>query len=240
MSGISSGKNNRFQPVIVFLSFLAICAGAAQLSIRHSPNSSAMIAVPANLAKMQGPFFSINVQVVEVPVNLLPTLDIKPFDKTKLTANPQRVEKPFSTQIESLRKNKKLKVLAEPTLCIADGRRASFSSGGENSVVFSGVDAASAEFEKNEIRVGVMAKRQENGRINFAFSPEIIIHYFKKTVMVDGKSIPAILHSQRVNTGVEMEYGETVVLSNFTTTPQKDKNSHQILFVAKVEKFDPR
>ncbi len=243
MSGISSQNNNRFQPVIVFLSFLAICAGGAQLSIRHSPESAAIAlpvnAVPANPTKTEGPFFLIKVQVVEVPVNLLSTLDIKPFDKTKMNIKPKQVEKLFSTQLESLRKNKKVKVLAEPTLCIADGHRASFFSGGEIPVaVFLEDGTTLEEFIEIGLRVGVMAKLQENGRINFGFSPEIRNVDFNKTVMLNGKPLPS-LHSQRVNTGVEMKYGETVVLSNFTATPLKDKTTHQILFVAKVEKFEP-
>lgn len=118
----------------------------------------------------------------------------------------------FAMQLEALRRNNLVKVLASPTLTAVDGRPASFNVGGEIPILVpSGLGMISVQYREFGTRLDYVAKVLGNGRIYLEVRPYVSEIDPTRSVELSGVSVPG-LRSRFLETGVELNAGQTLAL----------------------------
>ena len=119
----------------------------------------------------------------------------------------------FTGLIEALRQNNLVKVLSEPTLVTMSGRPASFMVGGEFPILVpSGIATATIEFKEFGTRVDFVPIVLGDRRIRLEVRPVISEIDESRSVTVDSITVPGV-RTRKVDTGVEMEVGQTLALA---------------------------
>jgi Flp pilus assembly secretin CpaC len=114
--------------------------------------------------------------------------------------------------IEALAREGLVKVLAEPVLITTNGRPANLHSGGEFPVLVpDGPDEMRIEFREFGLRLEAVPTVLTDGRVRLDIAPELSRRDFENAVTLNGTLVPG-LQTRRINTQVEMEFGETVTL----------------------------
>ena len=132
----------------------------------------------------------------------------------------------FRGFLQALQTEALAKILAEPVLVTTSGRPASMLSGGEFPVLVpQGVGAVSIEFKEFGVRMEAVPIVLGNGRLRLDIAPEVSDRDVSNSITVDGLVVPGI-SVRRVNTQVEMKFGETLMIggliqTNRTGTTQK-------------------
>jgi Flp pilus assembly secretin CpaC len=115
--------------------------------------------------------------------------------------------------ISALRQHQLVKVLAEPTLVTVSGRPATFQSGGEFPIIVpQGEDDTTVEYRQFGTRLDCVANVLDNGRLRLELRPTVSEIDTSRSVMIQDKSVPG-LRTRMVDTAIEMESGETFILS---------------------------
>ena len=118
--------------------------------------------------------------------------------------------------ISALRQHDLVKMLAEPTLVTVSGRPATFHSGGEFPIVTpQSLGGEAVEYREFGTRLDCVAEVRDNGRIRLELRPSVSEIDATRSVMVQNTSIPG-LRTRWVDTAVEMDAGQTLVLSGLT------------------------
>lgn len=118
----------------------------------------------------------------------------------------------FFSAIRALKQNNLVKVLANPTITAMDGRPASFNSGGEIPIIVpAGLGQVGIQFREFGTRVDFVAKVRGEGRIWLEVRPYVSEIDPTRSVTLQGISVPG-LRSRFLETGVEMQAGQTLVL----------------------------
>lgn len=124
----------------------------------------------------------------------------------------------FQGFLKALQTEALAKVLAEPTLVTTSGRPASMLSGGEFPVLVpQGVGATTIEWREYGVRMEAVPIVLGNGRLRLDISPEVSARDVSNSVNVDGLVVPGIT-VRRVNTQVEMRFGETLMIGGLIST----------------------
>ena len=119
----------------------------------------------------------------------------------------------FTGLIEALRQNNLVKVLSEPTLVTMSGRPASFLVGGEFPILVpSGIGNATIEFKEFGTRVDFVPIVLGNGRLRLEVRPTVSEIDESRSVTVNSFTVPG-LRTRKVDTGVEMQAGQTLALA---------------------------
>ena len=115
--------------------------------------------------------------------------------------------------LDTLREHDLAKVLAEPTLVAISGRNASFRVGGEFPVIVSGaLGTNSIEYKPYGMEIDFVPQVLEGDRIRLEVRPRISeIDPQTKTKL--GKHRVPSLNVRQVDTGVEMQAGQTLALA---------------------------
>ncbi|MEX0715425.1 MAG: pilus assembly protein N-terminal domain-containing protein [Planctomycetaceae bacterium] len=142
-----------------------------------------------------------------------------------LTVNPARLVDPtisfgiirdnsiFQGFIEALKQESLLKILAEPTLNTSNGRPANMLVGGEFPILVpQSLGTVSIEWREFGVRMEAVPHMLGHGRVRLELQPEVSDRDFTNAVEVQGIRVPG-LTTRRVNTAVEMRFGETYVLA---------------------------
>lgn len=125
-----------------------------------------------------------------------------------ITGNSDR----FQGFVDALTNEALAKVLAEPTLVTTSGRPASLLSGGEFPILVpGGVGTVSIQFREFGVRMEAIPTVLGNGRLRLDIAPEVSERDFSSSVTVGGLVVPGI-NTRRVNTQVEMSFGETIMI----------------------------
>ena len=125
-----------------------------------------------------------------------------------ITGNSDR----FQGFVDALTNEALAKVLAEPTLVTTSGRPASLLSGGEFPILVpGGVGTVSIQFREFGVRMEAIPTVLGNGRLRLDVAPEFSERDFSSSVTVGGLVVPGI-NTRRVNTQVEMNFGETIMI----------------------------
>ncbi len=125
-----------------------------------------------------------------------------------ITGNSNR----FQGFVDALTNETLAKVLAEPTLVTTSGRPASLLSGGEFPILVpGGVGTVSVQFREFGVRMEAIPTVLGNGRLRLDIAPEVSERDFSSAVTIGGLPIPGI-NTRRVNTQVEMNFGETIMI----------------------------
>jgi pilus assembly protein CpaC len=119
----------------------------------------------------------------------------------------------FQGFIEALKSEALLTLLAEPTLLAVNGRPANFLSGGQFPVpIPQGLGTVSVQYKNFGVQLDFVPVLLGNGRLRMQVSPEVSEKDFSSTVVVQGITVPS-LTTRRVNTEVEMNFGQTLVIA---------------------------
>lgn len=119
----------------------------------------------------------------------------------------------FGGLLSALQANELVQVLAESTLVTVSGRPASVQSGGEFPIVVPQGDGEFAvEYRQFGTRVDCVAEVRANGRIRLELRPSVSEIDVSRSVVLGDMSVPG-LRTRWVDTAVEMEAGQTLLLS---------------------------
>lgn len=119
----------------------------------------------------------------------------------------------FQGFVEALQKENLVKILAEPNLTTINGRPASFLVGGQFPVpVPQGLGTVSVVYKPFGVQLEFVPTIIGSGRLRIQVRPEVSDRDFSNSIIVSGINVPS-LTTRTVNTEVEMNYGETLVLA---------------------------
>lgn len=122
----------------------------------------------------------------------------------------------FEGFIEALKQESLLKIMAEPKVATTSGRPAAIHSGGEFPILVpQGVGASSIQFRQFGIRMEAVPLVLSEGRVQLDLAAEVSERDFSNSVDVGGIRVPA-LTSRNVNTRVEMDFGQTLMIGGLT------------------------
>ena len=121
---------------------------------------------------------------------------------------------------DALKEEELLKVLAEPVLVTTNGRPAMMLSGGEFPVLVpQSLGTVSIEWRDFGVRIEAVPRVLGDGRVRLEVMPEVSERDFANSVTLTGTTIPA-LTTRRVNTQVEMRFGQTLMLAGLISSRQ--------------------
>ena len=128
-------------------------------------------------------------------------------------------------QIQALQEKQLVRSLAEPSLMMISGEKASFLAGGEIPVPISDNNGRiTVEYKEFGIRLNMVATVTDEGKIHLQVSPEVSAidptNAFESSII----SIPAIT-SRRVQTSVEILPGQSFVVGGLFNTEDNESIS---------------
>ncbi len=119
----------------------------------------------------------------------------------------------FQGFIEALKEESLLKILAEPELTTTNGRPANMLAGGEFPILVpQSLGTTTIQWREFGVRLEAVPIILGNGRVRLELQPEVSDRDFTNAVQVNGLTVPG-LTTRRVNTQVEMRFGETFMLA---------------------------
>lgn len=120
--------------------------------------------------------------------------------------------------IDALQQNNMAKILADPTLVAVSGRPAHFNVGGEFPVIIpSGIGQSTVEYKSFGTQVDFVPIVLGNGRIRLEVRPRVSEIDDSRSVTLNTFEVPA-LRVREVDTGVEMNAGQTLALAGLIQT----------------------
>lgn len=139
----------------------------------------------------------------------------------------------FHGFLQALQRESLLKILAEPKLVTMSGRPANFHAGGEFPILVpQGFGTVSIEWREFGVRMEAVPIVLGNGRVQLDIAPEVSERDFANAVEVNGFVVPGIT-TRRVNTQVEMRFGDTLMLGGLISTRQIG-NASKIPFLGEL------
>jgi len=119
----------------------------------------------------------------------------------------------FQGFIEALKQENLLTVLAEPNLVTTNGRPANFLDGGQFPVpIPQGLGTVSIQYKSFGVQLEFVPTILSGARLRMQVSPEVSQKDLSNTVTVQGITVPS-LTTRRVNTEVEMNFGQTLIIA---------------------------
>ena len=129
------------------------------------------------------------------------------------------------TLVRALRENELVKVVAEPTVIAIHGRPAKFTAGGRFPIVIpAGNNQVTVQFVEFGTVVNFVAFVLGENRVRLEVRPEISELDPTRGVTLNGTVIPGI-RQRYVETGVEMEAGQTLALAGLIQSRTESVNS---------------
>ena len=127
----------------------------------------------------------------------------------------------FQSFISSLREESLVKILAEPEIVATNGRPATLLSGGEFPIVVpQSLGTVSIQYREFGVRMEAVAIVLGNGNLRLELQPEVSDRDDAHGVTINGTTVPA-LTVRRVNTQVEMKFGQTLMLAGLISNTQR-------------------
>ncbi|NLE37070.1 MAG: hypothetical protein GX621_03500 [Pirellulaceae bacterium] len=124
----------------------------------------------------------------------------------------------FLGLLEALREDKLLKILAEPTLVTISGRPASFTVGGEIPILVpQSLGTSAIEYKKYGTQLDFVPIVLGNGKIRLEVRPKVSELDPASGIVLSGINVPG-LRSREVETGVEMNAGQTLAIAGLVQT----------------------
>ncbi|HEY3964128.1 MAG TPA: pilus assembly protein N-terminal domain-containing protein [Planctomycetaceae bacterium] len=118
----------------------------------------------------------------------------------------------FQGFIEALKTENLLTILAEPNLTTTNGRPANFLDGGQFPIpIPQGLGTVSVQYKSFGVQLEFVPTILSSGRLRMQVCPEVSEKDLSNTVTVQGITVPS-LTTRRVNTEVEMNFGETLII----------------------------
>lgn len=141
-----------------------------------------------------------------------PIVAFSGFNNTSVSLgfiNPSSV---FQTFVDALQTEGLLKIHATPMLTTHNGQPAELLNGGEAPVIVpAGLGTTAIEFKPFGTIMNAVPHLMGNGRLRLQIDASVVERDFANSVTVDGITVPSFT-VRKVNTGVEMNFGETLVI----------------------------
>jgi pilus assembly protein CpaC len=144
------------------------------------------------------------------------------IDPTKFAANPSLLggvvnnNHTFAMFLDALKAESLLKILASPVLVTTNGQPANMLSGGEFPILVpQSLGTVTIQWKEFGVRLTAVPILLGNGRVRLNLQPEVSQKDFSNAVTTGGLTVPG-LTTRRVNTSVEMRFGETFMLAGLT------------------------
>jgi pilus assembly protein CpaC len=126
----------------------------------------------------------------------------------------------FSSYITALRTENLLKILAEPEVLALNGRPATLLSGGEFPILVpQSLGTVSIQYRPFGVQLEAVPVVLGGGSLRLELQPEVSDRDFSNAVTINGITVPA-LTVRRVNTQVEMKFGQTLMLAGLISSKQ--------------------
>ena len=139
----------------------------------------------------------------------------------------------FSSFIEALKEESLLKILAEPELVTTNGRPATMLAGGEFPILVpQSLGTTTIEWREFGVRMQFVPIILGNGRLRLEVMPEVSERDFTNAVDLAGVTVPG-LTTRRVNTQVEMRFGQTLMITGLIAT-RKTAETDKIPFLGEL------
>jgi pilus assembly protein CpaC len=130
----------------------------------------------------------------------------------------------FFGVLEALRQDDLMKVLAEPALVTVSGRPARFLSGGEFPILVpQSLGTTSIEFKTFGTELNFVPIVLGNNRIRLEIRPRVSERDFSQGVTTGSITVPG-LRTREVETGVEMDAGQTLAIAGLVQTRVEAQN----------------
>lgn len=124
----------------------------------------------------------------------------------------------FFGVLEALRQDNLMKVLAEPTLVTVSGRPAFFQVGGEFPIIVpQSLGTVSIEYKRYGTQVDFVPIVLGNGRIRLEVRPRVSEIDSSRSIVINSTTVPG-LRVREVDTGVEMQAGQTLAIAGLVET----------------------
>ena len=118
----------------------------------------------------------------------------------------------FTMFLDALASESLLKILASPVLTTTNGQPANMLSGGEFPILVpQSLGTVTIQWKEFGVRLTAVPLLLGNGRVRLNLQPEVSQKDLSNSVTTGGLTVPA-LTTRRVNTSVEMRFGETFML----------------------------
>lgn len=118
----------------------------------------------------------------------------------------------LSMFLNALESESLLKILASPVLTTTNGTPANLLSGGEFPILVpQSLGTVTVQWKEYGVRLTAVPLLLGNGRVRLNLQPEVSQKDLSNSVTTQGLTVPA-LTTRRVNTSVEMRFGETFML----------------------------
>jgi hypothetical protein len=160
-----------------------------------------------------------HVKVVEAPAGKLRRLGIFPDGNLVMSGrtsawgvNLVRRDNALVGALDALRKAKLLRVLAEPSLTTVNGCRIVFRTASKNVAPAVGDGRASADLAMYDMELDFLPRIFANGRLRIDLSAKLSTTDLRQGVATRSPTVPGS-RSSEIETGVEMNAGQTLVLS---------------------------
>jgi pilus assembly protein CpaC len=135
--------------------------------------------------------------------------------------------------IEALKDETLLKVLAEPNLVTVNGRPADFLSGGEFPILVpQGVGTATVAYKQFGVQLVFVPTVLSSGRLRLDVAPEVSERDFTSAIVLSGTTVAGI-KTRRVNTQVEMNFGETLIIAGLISN-NVTAETHKVPFLGEL------
>src|SRR5262245_43491968 len=139
----------------------------------------------------------------------------------------------FQGFIEALKQESLLTILAEPNLTTTNGRPANFLDGGQFPVpIPQGLGTVSIQYKSFGVQLEFVPTILSSGRLRMQVSPEVSSKDFSNSVIVQGINVPSLI-TRRVNTEVEMNFGETLIIGGLISN-QVTSTTSKIPFLGEL------
>ncbi len=139
----------------------------------------------------------------------------------------------FNNYITALRDESLLKILAEPNLVATNGRPATMLSGGEFPILVpQSLGTNTIMWREFGVRLEATPIVLGGGNLRLELQPEVSDRDFSNAVTSGGITVPG-LTVRRVNTQVEMKFGQTLMLAGLISTRQF-ATTHKIPFLGEL------
>lgn len=127
--------------------------------------------------------------------------------------------------INALQNNRKARSLAEPTLTMLSGEKASFLAGGEIPFAFTGGNGQVViEYKEFGIRLNLVSTVTEDGKIHMIVAPEVSSLDVANGADTGSGVVPA-LRSRRMQTTLEVENGQSFIIAGLYSQDEVDSIS---------------
>ena len=118
----------------------------------------------------------------------------------------------LSMFLNALEAESLLKILASPVLTTTNGTPANLLSGGEFPILVpQSLGTVTVQWKEYGVRLTAVPLLLGNGRVRLNLQPEVSQKDLSNSITTQGLTVPA-LTTRRVNTSVEMRFGETFML----------------------------